>query len=67
MRIHLRGEAAELLGLLHMEIDEVFCAVVFSFAPLSLLLLLLLLMMMTRMLQLLQIVGFLRLLLYLVN
>ena len=59
MRIHLQGEAAELLGLLHIEIDEVFCAVAFSFAPLSFLLLLLLLMMMMRMLRLIQVVGFL--------
>ena len=54
MKIPLRGEAAELLGLLHMEIDEVFCAFAFSFAPLSFLLLLLLLMMMKRILRVLQ-------------
>ena len=42
-----------------MEIDEVFCAVVFSFAPLSLLLLLLLLMMMKRILRVLQAEEFL--------
>ena len=59
MRIHLRGEAAELLGLLHLEIDEVFCAVVFSFAPLILLLLLLLLMMMKKILRVLQAEEFL--------
>ena len=67
MKIHRRGEAIELLGLLHMEINVVFCAFAFSFAPLSLLLLLSLLMMMTRALQLVQIVGFLQLPLYLVN
>ena len=50
-----------------MEIGEVFCAVSFSFAPLSFLLLLLLLMMMMGMLQLIQVVGFLHLPLYLVS
>ena len=59
MRIHRRGEAVELLGLLHMEIDEVFCAFAFSFAPLSFLLLLLLLMMMKRILRVLQAEEFL--------
>ena len=59
MKIHRRGEAVELLGLLHMEIDEVFCAFVFSFAPLSFLLLLLLLMMTKRILRVLQAEEFL--------
>ena len=48
MKVRHRGKAVELLGLLHMEIDEVFCAFVFSFAPLSFLLLLMLLMTMKR-------------------
>ena len=54
MKMYRRGKAVELLGLLHMEIDEVFCAFAFSFAPLSFLLLLLLLMMMKRILRVLQ-------------